>query len=88
MILYLLYVLLCVTLYPFKFCNHLDGEERGGCFAFFYLHWCLAIVVWLFLTVPLVCLQFVIVVFPDNNNNNNNNNSLYFQRVTHLAKKS
>ena len=22
-----------------------------------------------------------------NNNNNNNNNSLYFQRVTHLAKK-
>ena len=23
----------------------------------------------------------------NNNNNNNNNNSLYFQRVTHLAKK-
>ena len=23
-----------------------------------------------------------------NNNNNNNNNSLYFQRVTHLAKES
>ena len=27
--------------------------------------WCLEIVVWLFLTTPRVCLQFVIVVFPD-----------------------
>ena len=27
--------------------------------------WCLVILVWLFLTVPWVCLQFVIVVFPD-----------------------
>ena len=27
--------------------------------------WCLASVVWLFLAVPWVCLQFVIVVFPD-----------------------
>ena len=27
--------------------------------------WCLVIVVWLFLTVPWVYLQFVIVVFPD-----------------------
>ena len=27
--------------------------------------WCLVIVVWLFLTMPLVCLQFVIVVFSD-----------------------
>ena len=27
--------------------------------------WCLAIVVWFFLTVPRVCLQFVIIVFPD-----------------------
>ena len=27
--------------------------------------WCLMIVVWLFLLVPLVCLQFVIVIFPD-----------------------
>ena len=27
--------------------------------------WCLVSVVWLFLTVPRVCLQFVIVVFPD-----------------------
>ena len=28
--------------------------------------WCLVIVVWLFLAVPWVCLQLVIVVFPDN----------------------
>ena len=27
--------------------------------------WCLVIVVWLFFAVPWVCLQFVIVVFPD-----------------------
>ena len=27
--------------------------------------WCHVIVVWLFLAVPWVCLQFVIVVFPD-----------------------
>ena len=27
--------------------------------------WCLVIVVWHFLLVPWVCLQFVIVVFPD-----------------------
>ena len=25
--------LLFSTLYPFSFCNHLDGEERAGCFA-------------------------------------------------------
>ena len=25
----------CVTLCPFWFCNHLDGEERDGCFALF-----------------------------------------------------
>ena len=27
--------------------------------------WCLVVVVWLFLAVPWVCLQFVILVFPD-----------------------
>ena len=27
--------------------------------------WCLVVAVWLFLGVPCVCLQFVIVVFPD-----------------------
>ena len=27
--------------------------------------WCLVMVVWLFLTVPWVCLQIVIVVYPD-----------------------
>ena len=27
--------------------------------------WCLMILVWLFLMMPWVCLQFVIVVFPD-----------------------
>ena len=31
--------------------------------------WCLLIVVWLFLVMPWVCLQFVIVVFPDHTHN-------------------
>ena len=35
------YVLLCVNLCPFQFCNHLDGEERAGCFAL--SSWCLVI---------------------------------------------
>ena len=30
--------------------------------------WCLVIVVWLFLMMPQVCLQFVTVVFPDHTN--------------------
>ena len=29
------YVVFCVTLCPFKFCNHLDWEERAGCFTLF-----------------------------------------------------
>ena len=36
---------------------------------------CLVIVVWLFLAVPWVCLQFVIVVFPDHTH------LLFFQRT-------
>ena len=28
------FVLLCITLCPFYFCNHLEEEERAGCFAF------------------------------------------------------
>ena len=31
----LVFVLLCITLYPYEFCNHLDEEERAGCFALF-----------------------------------------------------
>ena len=39
---------------------------RESCFFLLCLStWCLIIVVWLFLTMPWVCLQFVIVVFPD-----------------------
>ena len=30
-------VLLCITLYPFEFYNHLEEEERAGCFAFIVL---------------------------------------------------
>ena len=43
-------------------CNYRYGEEGAGCFALFVF---LMIVVWLFLAVTWVCLQFVILVFPD-----------------------
>ena len=51
-----------VTLCPFLFCNHLDGEERELAALLSLSSWCLVIVVWLFLSVPWVCLQFVIVI--------------------------
>ena len=48
------------------FFNHLDGEERGGCFTLtvFLVSFTVSIL-WLLLTVPLVALRCVIVVFPD-----------------------
>ena len=58
--------LLCITLCQFYLCNHLDQEERAGCFAF--------IVLWMSCyrkcsvalpQVPWVGLQCVIMVFPD-----------------------
>ena len=27
------FVLVCIIMCPFKFCNHLDEEDGGGCFA-------------------------------------------------------
>ena len=27
------FFLLCITLCPFQFCNHLEEEEKAGCFA-------------------------------------------------------
>ena len=52
----------------FKFCNHLKEEEKfkAGCFAFIVFR-CFANVnvLWLFLMVPWVGLQCLIVVFPD-----------------------
>ena len=35
------YVLLCINLCPFYFCNHLKDEEKAGCFAITVLQmWC------------------------------------------------
>ena len=60
----MLYGLLCVTLCPFQFGNHLDGEEGAGFFALF-----------VFLVSRCCCVAlprdamglsaFLIVVFPD-----------------------
>ena len=33
----LVFVLLSITLCPFKFCNHLEEEEKTGCFAIIVL---------------------------------------------------
>ena len=46
----------------FLFYNHLDREERELAALLSLSSWCLVIVVWLFLSVPWVCLQFVIVI--------------------------
>ena len=60
------FVLLCITLCPFLFCNHLEERKKAGCFAIIVLQmiWYYN-VLWLFLTVPWVGLQCAIVVFPD-----------------------
>ena len=58
-------VLYFVTLCPFLFCNHLDGKETELVALLSLSFWCFVIVVLLFLTVPRVCLQFVIVIFRD-----------------------
>ena len=57
----------CVALCPFLFCNHLEQEEKAGCFAIIIIYRCIVTisVLRLFLTVPWVCLRFEIVVFPD-----------------------
>ena len=58
------YVLLYVTYAPSSFAIILMGKRE--LVALLSLSsWCLVIVVWLFLMVPWVCLQFMIVVFPD-----------------------
>ena len=60
------FVLLCISLCPFQFCNHLEEEEKAGCFPSIVLQMsCYCNVLWLFLTVPWVGLQCVSVVFPD-----------------------
>ena len=60
----MLYVLLCVALCPFKYCNHLDEEERAGCFAWFVF--LVSRGGWAALPRGAMgCLRFVIVVFPD-----------------------
>ena len=34
----LIFVLLCIDLCQFRFCNHLEEEEKAGCFAVVVLH--------------------------------------------------
>ena len=55
----------CALLYvQFSFATILIGKRE--LFALLCLSfWCALIVVWLFLAMPRVCLQFVIVVIPD-----------------------
>ena len=56
---------LCVLLYVhFSFAIILMGK-RMRVALFCLSSWCLIIVVWFFLAMPWVCVQFVIVVFPE-----------------------
>ena len=56
----------CALLYVhLSFANRLIGGERKLVVLLCLSSWCLVIVVCLFLTMPWVCLQFAIVVFPD-----------------------
>ena len=60
------FVLLCITLCSFLFCNHLEEEEKAGCFViivlqmYFYYRCAVALP-----RGAVVGLQCVIVVFPD-----------------------
>ena len=38
------FVLVCITLFPTLLCNHLEEEEKTGCFAFIILLGCLVTV--------------------------------------------
>ena len=60
-IIYLLLLIASFNMCPFKFCKHLDEEERAGCFALIVLFLVTVNVLWLFLTVLWVGLQCVIV---------------------------
>ena len=58
--------LFCCALLYVHFSIAIILMERRGLVALLYLSsWCLVVVGRLFLAVPLGCLQFVIVVFPD-----------------------
>ena len=60
----LFYVLLYVTYVHSSFAITLMGKRELVAWLSLSF-WCLMIIVWLFLAVPWVCLQFAIVVFPD-----------------------
>ena len=60
------FVLLCITLCPFYFCNHLEEEEKASCLSLLSYRCTVTInVLWLFFAVPWVGMQCVIVIFPD-----------------------
>ena len=59
------YVLVYVTLCPYSSFAIILMGKRELVALLNLSYWCLMMVVWLFLAVSWVCLQFVIVVFPD-----------------------
>ena len=60
------FVLLCITLCPFWFCNHLEEEERELVALLSLSCKCVVAIglLWLLLAVPWVGLRCVFVVFP------------------------
>ena len=65
----LVFVLICITLCPFQFCNHLYEKQKACCFAFifFWMSCCCKCPLAL-PHVPWVGLQFLIVIFSDHTN--------------------
>ena len=59
--------MVCITLCTFYFCNHIDEEERERVALLLLPSGYLATVhvLWLFLAVPMMGLQFEAIVFPD-----------------------
>ena len=56
--------LVCITLCPFAFCNHLEEEEKAGCFAVIVLQMYCYCKCYVALPYGPVGLRCVIVVFP------------------------
>ena len=65
-VLCLVFDLLCITLCPLYFCNHIDEVERAGCFDTIVFQIFVTVrVLLLFLMTQVVGLPCLIVVFPD-----------------------
>ena len=59
------FVLVCITLCPFQFCNHLEEKKRAALLLLSYGFLVTENVPWSFIALPRMDLHCVIVVTPD-----------------------